>query len=66
MIVAEPLGSAEDKSLELELARNIHNLARGGAAFRRDTSFLDARFECFEHRTPLLLLCVDKRINLGR
>jgi hypothetical protein len=35
MIVAEPLGSAEDKSLELELGRNIHKLARGGAAFRQ-------------------------------
>jgi hypothetical protein len=38
MIVAEPLGSAEDKSLELELGRNIHNLARGGAAFRQPKS----------------------------
>jgi hypothetical protein len=38
MIVAEPLGSAEDKSLELELGRNIHNLARGGAAFRQPES----------------------------
>ena len=38
MIVAEPLGSTEDKSLELELGRNIHNLARGGAAFRQPES----------------------------
>jgi hypothetical protein len=38
MIVAEPLGSAEDKSLELELGRNIHKLARGGAAFRQPES----------------------------
>ena len=38
MIVAEPLGSAQDKSLELELGRNTHNLARGGAAFRRPES----------------------------
>ena len=35
MIVAEPLGSAEDKSLELELGRNIHKLARSGAAVRQ-------------------------------
>ena len=38
MIVAEPLGSAEDKSLELELGRNINKLARGGAAFRQPES----------------------------
>jgi hypothetical protein len=38
MIVAEPLGSAEDKSLELELGRNIHKLARDGAAFRQPES----------------------------
>ena len=38
MIVAEPLGSAQDKSLELELGRNTHNLARGGAAFRQPKS----------------------------
>jgi hypothetical protein len=38
MIVAEPLGSAEDKSLELELGRNIKTLARGGAAFRQAES----------------------------
>ena len=30
MTVAEPLGSAEDRSLELELGRNIHKLARSG------------------------------------
>jgi hypothetical protein len=30
-----------------------------------DPSFLDACLECFEHGTPLLLLCVDKRIDLG-
>jgi hypothetical protein len=35
MIVAEPLGSAEDKSLELELERNIPKPARGGASFRQ-------------------------------
>jgi hypothetical protein len=34
MTVAEPLGSAEDRSLELELGRNIHKLARSGAAVR--------------------------------
>ena len=38
MTVAEPLGSAEDKSLELELGQNIHKLARGGAAFRQPAS----------------------------
>jgi hypothetical protein len=38
MIVAEPLGSADDKSLELELERNIHKLARGGASFRQPES----------------------------
>ena len=35
MTVAEPLGSAEDRSLELELGRNIHKLARSGAAVRQ-------------------------------
>jgi hypothetical protein len=38
MTVAEPLGSAEDKSLELELGRNIHKLTRGGAALRQPAS----------------------------
>ena len=31
-----------------------------------DSSFLSCRLKCFEYRTPLLLLCVDKRINFGR
>ena len=38
MTVAEPLGSAEDKSLELELGRNIQKLTRGGAALRQPAS----------------------------
>jgi hypothetical protein len=35
MSITEPLGSAKDKSSELEIRENIHKLARGGAAFRQ-------------------------------
>jgi hypothetical protein len=38
MTIAEPLASAEDKSLESEIGRNIPKLARTGAAFRRTES----------------------------
>ena len=38
MTIAEPLASAEDKSSESEIGRNIPKLARTGAAFRQTES----------------------------
>jgi hypothetical protein len=38
MTIAEPLASAEDKSLEFEIGRNISKRARTGAAFRQTES----------------------------
>ncbi len=38
MTIAEPLASAEDKSLELEIGRTIPKRARTGAAFRQTES----------------------------
>ncbi len=38
MTIADPLASAEDKSLELEIGRTIPRLARTGAAFRQTES----------------------------
>jgi hypothetical protein len=38
MTIAEPLASAEDKSLESEIGRNTSKFPRTGAAFRRTES----------------------------
>ena len=38
MTIAEPFASAEDRSLEFEIGRNIPKLTRTGAAFRRTES----------------------------
>ena len=38
MTIAEPLASAEDKSLELEIGRSVPKVWRTGAAYRRPES----------------------------
>jgi hypothetical protein len=36
MIIAKPIGSTEtDKSLEMDIGRNVHELTRANAAFRK-------------------------------